>query len=97
VIAPAVLLNDDRKQYGGATLCLVGMEACATANWAHELTKLGHRVGEGREGLRQVQQETVTKKKPKIRIDAHLPAALPAAPSRTTIPKRPSPSAAALT
>ena len=42
--------------------CLVGMEACATAHyWARELTKLGHRVpadaGEGREGLRQAQQE----------------------------------------
>ena len=42
--------------------CLVGMEACATAHyWARELTKLGHRgaadAGEGREGLRQAQQE----------------------------------------
>ena len=24
--------------------CLVGMEACATAHWARELTKLGHGV-----------------------------------------------------
>jgi hypothetical protein len=37
--------------------CLVGMEACATSHhWARELTKLGH-PGEGREGLRQAQQE----------------------------------------
>src|SRR6201988_1148221 len=42
--------------------CLVGMEACATAHyWARELTKLGHEVSfdasEGRESLRQAQQE----------------------------------------
>jgi hypothetical protein len=41
---------------------LIGMEACATAHyWARELTKLGppgsSDAGEGREGLRQAQQE----------------------------------------
>src|ERR1700674_5110809 len=39
--------------------CLIGMEACATAHyWARELAKLGASdAGEGREGLRQAQQE----------------------------------------
>jgi transposase len=44
VIAAAVLFNDDRKQLRRSHAVPVGMEACATANWAHELTKLGHRV-----------------------------------------------------
>jgi transposase len=89
------------SSYGGATPCLVGMEACATANWAHELTKLGHRVrlmpAKDVKAYVKCNKKRSRRKKPKIRIDAHLPAALPAAPSRTTIPKRPSPSAAALT
>src|SRR6476661_5204909 len=52
--------------------CLVGMEACATAHyWARELTKLGHPVrlmpGEGREGLRQAQQERCGRRRGDLR------------------------------
>ena len=52
--------------------CLVGMEACATAHyWARELTKPGHRVrlmaGEGREGLRQAQQERCGRRRGDLR------------------------------
>jgi transposase len=50
------------KFFASLPPCLVGVEACATAHyWSRELTKLGHEgsfdAGEGREGLRQAQQE----------------------------------------
>ena len=52
--------------------CLVGMEACATAHyWARELTKAWPPgpvdAGEGREGLRQAQQERCGRRRGDLR------------------------------
>ena len=50
------------KFFAALPPCLVGMEACASAHyWARELRKAWSRgafdAGEGREGLRQAQEE----------------------------------------
>src|ERR1700746_1786736 len=48
--------------------CLIGIEACATAHyWTRELTRGASDAGEGRESLRQAQQERCRRRRGDLR------------------------------